>query len=194
MLHEYGHFLLSSDRYRPGIDYLTMPGRKPANERFAESFASSFLMPATSVRQKFQGIMASTGDFQVADLCRMKHFFYVSLEAMALRLEQLGLIPKGGWEHIKDSKFATRKAEALLGLPSQPVDDSPVPERYRYLAVHAYERGELGDTDLAHYLRCDVVAAREIATQILTAREVDPSGEERAVTMNFDVSLLDPIR
>ncbi len=44
MLHEYGHFLLSTDRYKPGIDYLTMPGRKPANERFAEAFALSFLM------------------------------------------------------------------------------------------------------------------------------------------------------
>ena len=53
MLHEYGHFLLSTDRYKPGIDYLTMPGRKPANERFAEAFALCFLMPATSVRQKF---------------------------------------------------------------------------------------------------------------------------------------------
>jgi Zn-dependent peptidase ImmA (M78 family) len=151
-------------------------------------------MPATSVRQKFQGIMASTGDFQVADLCRMKHFFYVSLEAMALRLERLGLIPKGGWEHIKEVKFATRKAEALLGLPSQPVNDSPVPERYRYLAIRAYERGELGDTDLAHYLRCDVVRAREIVTQTLTAHEVGPSGEECAVRMQFDVSLLDAVR
>ena len=54
MLHEYGHFLLSTDRYKPGIDYLTIPGRKPANERFAEAFALSFLMPATSVRQQFQ--------------------------------------------------------------------------------------------------------------------------------------------
>ena len=43
MLHEYGHLIV--DRYKPGIDYLTMTGRKPANERFAESFALSFLMP-----------------------------------------------------------------------------------------------------------------------------------------------------
>ena len=122
MLHEYGHFLLSTDRYKPGIDYLTMPGRKPANERFAEAFALSFLMPATSVRQKFHDIVATTGDFQVADLCRMKHFYFVSLEAMTLRVEQLGLIPKGTWESLKESGFAPRKAEAMLGLPSHPVD------------------------------------------------------------------------
>ena len=190
MLHEYGHFLLSTDRYRPGIDYLTMPGRKPANERFAEAFALSFLMPAASVRQQFQETVATTGDFQVADLCRMKHFYFVSLEAMTLRVEQLGLIPKGTWETLKESRFAPRKAEQMLGLPSHPIDDSTVPERYKYLAVHAFERGEIGDSDLAHYLRCDVVTAREIVVRTLTSREVEPSGEERTVRMEFPRSLL----
>ena len=87
MLHEYGHLIV--DRYKPGIDYLNMPGRKPANERFAEAFALSFLMPANAVRQRFHEIVAATNDFQVADLCRLSHFFFVSVEAMALRLEQL---------------------------------------------------------------------------------------------------------
>ena len=96
MLHEYGHLIV--DRYKPGIDYLAMTGRKPANERFAEAFALSFLMPASSVRQRFHDIVTTTGDFQVADLCRLSHFYFVSVEAMALRLEQLGLIPKGSWQ------------------------------------------------------------------------------------------------
>ncbi|WP_165233355.1 XRE family transcriptional regulator [Aquisphaera insulae] len=190
MLHEYGHFLLSTDRYRPGIDYLTMPGRKPANERFAEAFALSFLMPATSVRQKFQDIVSSTGDFQVADLCRMKHFYFVSLEAMTLRVEQLGLIPRGTWDSLKESGFAPRKAEAMLRLPSHPVADEVVPERYKYLAVHAYERGDLGESDLAHYLRCDIATARETAMRTLNSREVEASGEEKAFRMSFDTSLL----
>ena len=194
MLHEYGHFLLSTDRYKPGIDYLTMPGRKPANERFAEAFALSFLMPATSVRQKFHDIVATTGDFQVADLCRMKHFYFVSLEAMTFRVEQLGLIPRDTWDSLKESKFAPRKAEAMLGLPSHPVADDIVPERYKYLAVHAYERGILGDSDLAHYLRCDIATARETVARTLTSREVEPSGEEQAVRMNFDTSLLGETR
>ena len=152
MLHEYGHFLLSTDRYKPGIDYLAMPGRKPANERFAEAFALSFLMPATSVRQKFHDIVATTGDFQVADLCRMKHFYFVSLEAMTLRVEQLGLIPKGTWESLKESRFAPRKAEAMLGLPSHPVADEhraravQVPRRPR---LRAGNSGRLGPRPLS---------------------------------------------
>jgi len=194
MLHEYGHFLLSTDRYRPGIDYLSMTGRKPANERFAEAFALCFLMPAMWVRQRFHATVASSGDFQVVDLCRLKHHYFVSLEAMTLRLEQLGLIQKGMWDNLSEAKFAPRKAEAMLGFPSQPTDDNIVPERYKYLAVHAYERGDLGDTDLAHYLRCDIATAREIVAQTLISHEIEPSGEEWSVRMDFPMSLLGDTR
>ena len=217
MLHEYGHFLLSSDRYRPGIDYLTVPGRKSASERFAEAFALCFLMPATSVRQKFHGTVASSGDFQLGDLCRLKNHYFVSLEAMTQRLEQLGLIKKGSWDHLSESKLARRKAKArrrpavegtaatlrvpetfaeqkMLGIRSQPVDNSVVPERYKYLAVAAYERGDLGDTDLAHYLRCDIATARETVERTLTSHELGSSGEDRTVRMDFPVSLLGEFR
>ena len=64
---------------------------------------------------------------------------------------------------MKESKFSPREAAELLDLQPQPVNDFPFPERYKYLAVAAYERGEIGDSDLAHYLRCDIVEAREIA-------------------------------
>ena len=82
----------------------------------------------------------------------------------------------------------------MLGLPAPPINDSTIPERYRYLAVHAYERGEIGDSDLAHYLRCDVVTAREIVARTLTSREVESSGEERTVKMDFPRSLLSEYR
>jgi Zn-dependent peptidase ImmA (M78 family)/transcriptional regulator with XRE-family HTH domain len=189
MLHEYGHLLV--DRFKPGIDYLTMPGRKPANERFAEAFALCFLMPATSVRQRFNDIVNTTGDFQVADLRRLSHFYFASVEAMALRLEQLGLISKGSWQFLKESKFAPKQAAELLGLRPQPLNDQPFPERYQFLAVHAYERGEIGDSDLAHYFRCDVVTAREIVAKTLLSREVvESTGEERDVELDFQKSLL----
>jgi len=188
MVHEYGHLIV--DRYKPGIDYLTMSGRKPANERFAESFGLSFLMPASSVRQRFHDIVTTTGDFKGADLRRLSHFYFVSVEAMALRLEHLGLIQRGSWQFLKESKFSPREAAELLNLQSQPTNDEPFPERYQYLAVAAYERGEIGDSDLAYYLRCDIVRAREIASITLASREVDPEGEESALRLDFAKSLL----
>ncbi len=189
MVHEYGHLIV--DRYKPGIDYLTMSGRKPANERFAESFALSFLMPASSVRQRFHDIVTTTKDFQVRDLRQLSHFYFVSVEAMARRLEELGLIPKGSWEYLKEAKFAPKQAGELLGLQPLPTSDEPYPERYKYLAVHAYERGEIGDSDLAHYLRCDIVEAREIASRTLTSSgEVGDTGEKEQMRLDFNRSLL----
>jgi hypothetical protein len=168
-----------------------MPGRKPANERFAEAFALCFLMPATSVRQRFHDIVNTTGDFQVADLRRLSHFYFVSVEAMALRLEQLSLISKGSWQFLKEAKFAPRQAAELLGLPPQPLADFPFPERYKYLAVNAYEREDIGDSELANFLRCDIVAAREIVANTLISREViEGTGEERDVRLDFRKSLL----
>lgn len=189
MLHEYGHLLV--DRFEPGIDYLSTPGRKPANERFAEAFALCFLMPATSVRQRFHNIVSTTNDFQVADLRRLSHFYFVSVEAMALRLEQLNLITKGSWQFLKKAKFAAKQASEILGLRPQPINDQPFPERYRFLAVSAYERGEIGDSELAHYLRCDIVTARAFVTDTLTSRDVaEGTGESRDVRLDFRRSLL----
>jgi len=188
MLHEYGHLIV--DRYKPGIDYLNMPGRKPANERFAEAFALSFLMPATAVRQRFHDIVATTNDFQVADLCRLSHFFFVSVEAMAIRLEQLGLISKGSWALIKESKFAPRQAAVLLDLPAHRDTLDYYPERYKYLAVHAFEQEKISEEQLAHFLRCDPVTARETVMECLTRKLMEDDGSERSVQLEFQRSLL----
>lgn len=188
MLHEYGHLIV--DRYKPGIDYLNMPGRKPANERFAEAFALSFLMPANAVRQRFHEIVATTNDFQVADLCRLSHFFFASVEAMAIRLEQLGLIPKGSWALIKESKFAPRQAAALLSLPAHHETPDYYPERYKFLAVRAFEEEKISQEQLSHFLRCDPVKARQIVMECLTSKFVADDGCVQAIQLEFQQSLL----
>jgi Zn-dependent peptidase ImmA (M78 family)/DNA-binding XRE family transcriptional regulator len=188
MLHEYGHLI--ADRYKPGIDYLNMPGRKPAKERFAEAFALSFLMPATAVRQRFHEIVTSTDDFQVADLCRLSHFFFASVEVMAIRLEQLGLIPKGSWALIKESRSAPLPAAMLSDLPAHQETPDYYPERYKYLAVHAFEKGKISQEQLAHFLHCDPVTARQIVTGCLTSNIMEDDGSQRPVQLEFQRSLL----
>lgn len=188
MVHEYGHLIV--DRYQPGIDYLSFPGRKPPNERFAEHFALCFLMPTSSVRKRFQEIVTTTGDFQVADLCRLGHFYFVSVEAMALRLEQLGLTPKGSWQALKESGLAPRQAQAVLELPSHPVSSHPYPERYKYLAVQAFEQGKISQGQLGRFLRCDPVTAREIVAECRASTVVEDSGERSQLELPFEKSLL----
>ncbi len=123
-------------------------------------------MPVSGVRRKFHEITDSTGDFQVADLCRLSNFFFVSVQAMTLRLEELGLIGKGSWNLLVEKEFKPRKATEALGLKPRHSDaDDPYPDRYRFLAVRAYRMGKLSEGQLSRFLRCDPVTAREIVAQ-----------------------------
>ncbi len=186
--HEYAHLIV--DRYTAGIDYLTIHGRKPANERFAESFAMSFLMPTSSVRFRFNEIVNTTDNFQVGDLVKLKHQYSVSLEAMALRLESLGLLKAGTWELQKERGFPVREAEKRLGLVAETRPEPAYPERYKFLAVHAYERGELSEKELANYLHCDIWEARRVIQESMRSVEVDAEGRTHEVQTDFEASLL----
>lgn len=188
LLHEYGHLI--TDRFKPGIDYLTFQGRKPPNERFAEAFSMAFLMPATSVRRRFNQIFNDSGDFQIADLCRLSHLYNASVEAMTLRLEGLGLIPKGVRDHLKESRFEVRRAEAILNLQQHPVADNRFPDRYVFLAVHAYDKGVVSEGELCSLLRCDRVMAREIVDRYLTTTAISDDGEVQQIQLETYHSLL----
>jgi Zn-dependent peptidase ImmA (M78 family) len=174
LVHEYGHLIV--DRYKPGIDYLSTGARKPIHERFAEAFGLSFLMPASSVRHRFNGIVTTKGDFQVADLCQLSYFYFASVEAMALRLEHLGLILKGSAANLRESRFSPAKAAAMLALAPHPETPAPYPERYKFLAVHAFDQGKITQGQLARFLRCDPVTARKIVTDCLTSTDVSADG------------------
>ncbi|HEY5314115.1 MAG TPA: ImmA/IrrE family metallo-endopeptidase [Pirellulales bacterium] len=186
--HEYAHLIV--DRYTAGIDHLTIFGRKPANERFAESFAMSFLMPASSVRYRFNEIVNSTGNFQVGDLVKLKHRYFVSMGAMALRLESLGLLKQGTWELQKEKELPIRAAEKKLGLATEANAEPAYPDRYKLLAVHAYERGELSEKEVANYLRCDIWEARRIIQESRLSIEVDAEGRTHPMQADFEASLL----
>ena len=189
MAHEYAHFLV--DRYRPGIDYLERQARKPANERFAEAFGLAFLMPRASVRRYFNDIVNTTGDFRVADLVRLTHYYFVSAQAAVLRLEQLGLIGKGWWDHLSEAGFRPGAAKHDLNLQA-PTSESQdeYPERYLFLAVQAFQRDVISEGQLARFLRTDRVTARAIVESCLMRRETQSDGGDQVVEMPFERSML----
>jgi len=187
--HEYAHFL--ADRHKPGVDHVQAPKRKPLSERFADAFAASFLMPETGIRRHFLAVTEQTGDFQTADLSRLAHHFYVSMQAAALRLEDLGLLDRGTWEALTERGFKPGAARQLLGLPTRPPSEDPFPERYRFLAVQAYLQEAISEGQLARFLRTDRVTAREIVDATLTSRDLDADGHEQSVQMPEQLSLFD---
>jgi Zn-dependent peptidase ImmA (M78 family) len=189
LAHEYGHVLI--DRHKPGVDYFIHEGRKPANERFVEAFAMAFLIPASGVRRHFREIYNATGDFQVGDLIRLSSIFDVSVQSMTYRLEGLGLISKGTWDMLISAKFKVHEAKNQLELRVEEAATEPaLPERYVLLAVHAFVRGMIGEGDLARYLRCDRIAAREIVAERAKHLEVSSDGTTELFDLPFAQSLV----
>lgn len=178
--HEYGHFL--ADRDRPGVDYLHPMQRKPRHERFADAFAAAFLMPEPGVQRRFYEDIDRTGDFKVADLCRMADYFAVSLMAMSLRLESLGLIARGSWDQISASRVPVNSLKREAGIePSRNLEpDEPYPRRYMLLAVQAFVDESITEGQLARFLRCPRIRARQIVEDCLEATDGDDDGSKLA--------------
>ncbi len=165
LAHEYGHFLTS--RFRSEVSMLGGYGRSRTGERFADAFARCLLMPATGLRRRFHELWrAADGKFTAAEICRLAHFYFVSVETMMLRLEELRLLPGGTWARLRDRGFKVREAQRQLGLSPHPRDERVLPLRYQYLAARAYEEEKLTEGELARLLRVDRVAARRLIQEL----------------------------
>lgn len=190
LAHEYGHFL--ADRHKPGIDYTQYSERVPSGERFADMFAMSFLMPATGLRQQYFDITNSRGDFQVADVCRLASYYAVSVQAMTLRLESLGLVRRGTWDMLAEQGFKAATAKEHLGLSlDQTEPTTPYPDRYRFLAVLAFCEDKISEGELANYLRTDRVSARRIVRACTNlSDDVGPEGNQSMLRLSLEDSLI----
>ena len=183
MAHEYGHFLTS--RFRPELTALGRGGRASASERFADSFARALLMPTPGLRRRFYQISrAADGAVTAAEVCRLAHYYFVSVEAMMLRLEELHLVPGGSWERLRDRGFRVREAQEQLGLSSHPHDDAPLPLRYQFLAVQAYVEGELTEGELCRVLRLDRLSARETVQDLTHSFHLMHEGDLMAIPID----------
>ncbi len=187
--HEYGHFL--SDRERPGVDYLQQMQRKPEGERFADAFAAAFLMPEAGVQRRFYEELERSGDFKVGDLCSMADYFAVSFMAMTLRLESIGLIPRGSWDQIGGAGVQVGELKQEAGGEALADDDSveAYPQRYKMLAVQAFVDDKITEGQLAKLLRCTRIEAREIVEQCSAASD-DGDGMARILPLFLTRSLL----
>jgi Zn-dependent peptidase ImmA (M78 family)/transcriptional regulator with XRE-family HTH domain len=174
LCHEYAHFLVH--RYEPEVTILRTDIRSSRKERFADSFAKAFLMPALGLRRRFYDLVRSGGQLTPAALINLADLYGVSFEALLLRLEDLRLIPVGTWQRLKDSKFHVKEAQSLLGLGSNP-DETMLPRRYMGLAVRAYEDGQLSEGELVDILHTDRQQARHIVQEQTTRTAVTEEGE-----------------
>ncbi|HEU4412648.1 MAG TPA: XRE family transcriptional regulator [Polyangiaceae bacterium] len=161
LTHELGHFL----RDREGGDVFDEPASpKQAGEVFPDSFTKEFLMPSGAVQKRFAD-RCRAGKFTPVDLYGLSRTFGVSFQAMALRLEELRLLPRGSYQKILQSHLqpqALARREGVGPTPNPPSRDRHLPERYETLAVAAYDQELLSEGEFAEYLETDVASARVV--------------------------------
>jgi len=159
--HECAHFLTT--RFEP--DLFLLPGTrwgKPVAEKLADAFATHFLMPRQAVNRRFTEMTsARTNPPVVADLLKLAHYFGVSVQAMALRLEDLRRIPVGSWNRLRAHGLKPETARANLGLSTAAPEDERFPSRYRLLAKRAFDAELISERALARYFDTDLIGARE---------------------------------
>jgi Zn-dependent peptidase ImmA (M78 family)/transcriptional regulator with XRE-family HTH domain len=121
-------------------------------ERYANAFASSLLMPRASVgvalkkiREMAKIAQDAVGDVEIGYLARI---FGVSFWAAARRCEDLALIPRGGAASlneklVKEYGSAEKRAEQVGLPPRQEVRFPPVPQTLLASAVERVRSGEL---------------------------------------------------
>jgi Zn-dependent peptidase ImmA (M78 family)/DNA-binding XRE family transcriptional regulator len=172
MLHEYLHFLTT--RYRSEVTVQERYRRRPEHERLANAFAPAFLMPRAGLSRRFNEMKRTRGDFTIADLCTLAAYYFVSVESLTRRLEELRLVQAGTWERVQTAGLRVGEARAHLGLQTPRVPEDMLPPRYVFLAVGAYQEGRLSEGQLAQLLRVDRLEARRVAA---VAHGVADAGE-----------------
>lgn len=184
LAHEYAHFL--TRRHQARVIVYHGYQHIPESERFADAFARAFLMPASSVSRRFLEMKRMRGNILPADLCLLAHFFFVSFEAIARRLEDLRLIRPGGYDTIISRGFKPQEAQSLLDIKPHVMSDDMFPLRYKYLAIEAFSKGKITEEEFAHLLHTDLIDARRIFRQFSIQVITDAAGEDKTVDIPFD--------
>ncbi|MBM3492868.1 MAG: ImmA/IrrE family metallo-endopeptidase [Armatimonadetes bacterium] len=183
LAHEFGHFLM--DRYREDVEVLYRAGRKSEAEARADQFAAAFLMPAEGLIRRVRSVLHTRREFTLGDLCWLADLYGVSVQAMALRLETVGQLPRGSWDGLEPSGKVQR-ARREIGLQSGARAGIRVPDRMRRLSVAAFQAGEITESEFAALLRRSRVEARDMLDRMSRREELDDDGA--GLTLDLDLS------
>jgi Zn-dependent peptidase ImmA (M78 family) len=164
-VHELAHFICTRKQPEVLLESEKISSRE---ERYANSFARSFLTPARAVRQRFAELTAGQSHLTRRHIILLAHLFGVSREAICRRLEELGLAKSGTWDwFVANGGISDEQIREVLGiLPEENINvaaaQGPVPPRLGLLAREASRRGLYSEGQLARLLRLDRYETRAV--------------------------------
>ena len=120
-------------------------------------------MPTSRLLKQFKDMHRSHGKFTPTKLFTLAHYYGVSVSALVYRLEDMGLLPSGTWDRLRDRGLKVRKVQQELGLEAimQRTDVTPI--HYQHLAIEALDQGLITEGRFANFLDVDRLEARRIA-------------------------------
>jgi len=145
LAHELGH-LVAADSHQLLVDE-NLFGSKSHDETRANAFAAAFLMPHPTLRAKWEGRPIS--EDLVAELLET---FGVSLDALAFRLHNVGLVNAAGRDRIR-AMWPSMSAQRTQAAQERQGRRFPV--RLLRRAMDAYMVGELGVRPLSALLQIE---------------------------------------
>lgn len=160
--HELGHFIAT--RRRPEI-YQDEKYENSREERYANAFASAFLMPARAVMEKFKELTIGSSHLTRRHIILLAHFFGVSRQATVLRLEELGLTKKGTWDWFMDNGGITdEQVRQVIGPEAYgPVlGEEAQSSRLFLLAIEAWKKDLISEGQMSEMLKLDREKVREL--------------------------------
>jgi Zn-dependent peptidase ImmA (M78 family)/DNA-binding XRE family transcriptional regulator len=124
-------------------------------ERLADVFAAQLLLPAAEVTAQFEARTSDGRELAMGDLIELAREFDVSTEAVAWRIVNVGR-HDAAWAKalLADPEFRRRDRLTMPARWTRP--EVPFPERYRRLALLAYEEGRLSLSRLAEFLESSI--------------------------------------
>jgi Zn-dependent peptidase ImmA (M78 family) len=155
LAHEYGHVLAHVGGSRgpaARIDQGTEFASNSADERFADAFASAFLMPRRAVLARLEQMRGGGRDFTGFDLVHLAMHFGVSGQAMSRRLVALRVLPRQLHEEFWRKQGSFKALAEAMGYATDRSADVVLPSRYRYLAAKAYHEERISLAKLAELL------------------------------------------
>lgn len=178
----YLHFL--AHRRKAVLDFDGQYQRIPESERLETAFPQYFLMPTSGLLKQFNDICREADKFTPASLLTLAHYYGVSVEALARRLENMELLRLGTYDKLRDRGLMAQKVQQELGKTEIPQRADLAPIHYQHLAIEALDRGLITEGRFADFLKVDRLEARRIV-QMLRERSGGTMEEE----VDFDLSL-----
>ncbi len=106
------YFCFLADRRKAVLDFEGKYQRPPESDQLAEAFARYFFIPTSGLVKRFSDMCRTYGKFTPVHLFTLAHYYGVSAEALAFRLEEIELLPTGIWDGLRDRGLKLKKGTA----------------------------------------------------------------------------------